>query len=44
MLPADNEITDGCQPRSGVSAAPAYHTTLGKDYNLSIPSLSSAKC
>lgn len=41
MLPADNELTDDCQLRSDVSAAPAYHT-LDKEYNLSTLSLSSA--
>lgn len=40
MLPADNELTDDCQLRSDVSAAPAYHT-LDKEYNLSTLSLSS---
>lgn len=44
MLPADNAFTDGCQLRSDVSAAPAYRTTLGKEYNLSTLSLTSAMC
>lgn len=39
-LPADNELTDGCQLGSDVSAIPAYHPTLGKEYNLSTLSLS----
>lgn len=41
-LPADNELTDGCQLGSDVRAVPAYHPTLGKEYNLSTLSLSSA--
>lgn len=41
MLPADNELTNDCQLRYDVSAAPAYHT-LDKEYNLSTLSLSSA--
>lgn len=35
LLPTDNELTDGCQLRSDVSAVAAYHTTLGTGYNLS---------
>lgn len=41
MLPVDNELTDDCQLKYDVSAAPAYHT-LDKEYNLSTLSLSSA--
>lgn len=41
MLPADNELTNDCQLRYDVSAAPAYHA-LDKEYNLSTLSLSSA--